>query len=148
MYSVQEYSWIWTDLYDVAYRITINYQDRFSVSIYRAWKFFSFFLMLLDWSSSHSRNFGNTIAIVRTNKTGLGYVLLQFKNPYIGIMLGIGINFSCDRLLRSRLIFIHTLIYIYIYIYIQDDQKVFLHMLITVQKPRTIILNGFNHLPW
>jgi hypothetical protein len=39
-------------------------------------------------------------------------------------------------------------IYIYIYIYMQGDQKVSVHLMITVQKTRKNILNSFNHLPW
>jgi hypothetical protein len=35
----------------------------------------------------------------------------------------------------------------FIAINIQGDQKVFGHLMITVQKTRKIILNSFNHLP-
>jgi hypothetical protein len=31
--------------------------------------------------------------------------------------------------------------------FIQGDQKVFVHLMITVQKTRKNILNSFNHLP-
>jgi hypothetical protein len=31
---------------------------------------------------------------------------------------------------------------------IQGDQKVIVHLMITVQKTRKNILNSFNHLPW
>jgi hypothetical protein len=34
-----------------------------------------------------------------------------------------------------------------IYSYIQDDQKVSVPLMITVQKTRKSILNNFNHLP-
>jgi hypothetical protein len=33
-------------------------------------------------------------------------------------------------------------------LYVQGDQKVSVHLMITVQKTRKNILNSFNHLPW